>query len=105
MDQYMERDKSVFSSGALYPSSGEIRKIVKSLQKKVKEDKEVAKLFKKDPRRTIAQFGVNEDVQNQLLREMNLTARASLRWCVCTSCCKTCWTSACCLTRIVIVIE
>jgi hypothetical protein len=101
----MIQEKAVFSKGAFYPSNDDIKKIVKSLQKKVREDRKVAKLFKKDPRRTLANFGVNEDVQSQLLKEMDLATPAALRWCICTDCCKTCWTTACCITKIVITIE
>jgi hypothetical protein len=95
------RDKSAVVNGVLYPSSKDIKAIVTSLQRKVAEDPNMAKLFKKDPRRTLATLGLNEDVQSELLREMNIKlTRALLSWCICTECCKTCWCTACCITDI-----
>jgi hypothetical protein len=95
------REKATVIKGALYPSSKDISTIVKSLQKRVVEDPNVAKLFKKDPRRTLATLGLNEDVQSELLREMSVkTTSAMLGWCICTECCKTCWCTACCITDI-----
>jgi len=84
----------------LYPSRKDIKTIVTSLQRKVKTDGRIAMQFRKDPRRTLAALGLNEDVQTELLRDMGL--RTVARWCICTGCCKTCWCTACCITNIII---
>jgi len=94
------RDKAVVIKGILYPSNKDVKAIVASLQRKVKADPTIAKQFKKDPRRTLAAFGLNEDVQTELLRDMGLKTTA--RWCICTDCCKTCWCTACCITDVVV---
>jgi|SRR5580692_8643620 hypothetical protein len=96
------RDEATVIKGVLYPSSKDIKAIVTSLQRKVKADPAIAKLFKKDPRRTLATFGLNEDVQSELLREMGVKGTAAVlpKWCICTACCKTCWCTGCCITNI-----
>jgi hypothetical protein len=86
--------------GVLYPSDEHVKSVVASLQRKVKADPKMAKQFKKDPRRTLAALGLNEDIQVELLREMGMKSNARLSWCVCTDCCKTCWCTACCITDI-----
>jgi hypothetical protein len=74
--------------------------IISSLQLKVKTDPHIAQQFKKDPRRTLAAFGLNEDVQIELLREMGIKTSARLSWCACTDCCNSCWCTGCCITEI-----
>jgi hypothetical protein len=91
-------DKATVINGVLYPSYKDIKTIVTSLRRKVKADPHIAKQFKKDPRRTLAAFGLNEDVQNELLRDMGL--KTALRFCICTGCCDTCWCTGCCITSI-----
>lgn len=88
--------------GVLYPSNEDIKSIVASLQRKVKTDPKVARLLKKDPRRTLAAFGLNEDVQRELLRDMGMKARIRPEWCICTECCFTCYCTSCCTTEVCI---
>jgi hypothetical protein len=94
------RSKAAVVKGILYPSNKDIKSVVASLQRKVKTDRAMAKQFKKDPRRTLASFGLNEDVQRELLQEMGMKTSARLAFCVCTDCCKTCWCTDCCITDI-----
>ena len=91
-------DKTTVIKGLLYPSDKDIKAIVTSLQSKVKKDPRIAKQFQKDPRRTLAALGLNEDVQTELLRDMGL--KTALRFCICTGCCDTCWCTGCCITDI-----
>jgi hypothetical protein len=86
--------------GFFYPGSKELQSVVAALKKNVKTDAEFAKTFKKNPRATLANMGMNEDVQRELLQDMDRKARLSI--CICTACCKTCWCTKCCLTKIVI---
>jgi hypothetical protein len=92
------RNKTAVVKGILYPSDKDIKAIVASLQRKVKAHPELAKQFKKDPRRTLGAFGLNEDVQRELLQDTGINTSVRLEWCVCTGCRKPCWCTACCMT-------
>jgi hypothetical protein len=94
------KNKTAVVKGILYPGDKDIKAVVASLQRKVKADPKMAKQFKKDPRRTLAAFGLNEDVQTELLRDMGMKTSARLAFCICTDCCKTCWCTDCCITDI-----
>jgi hypothetical protein len=96
----LPKDKSAVIKGFLYPSEKDIKSVVASLQRHIKTDPNMAKQFKRDPRRTLGSFGLNEDVQRELLQDMGLKTRASLEWCICTGCCDTCWCTGCCITNI-----
>jgi stage V sporulation protein SpoVS len=94
------KDKAAVIKGVLYPSGKDIQTIVASLQRKLKTDPKTAERFKKNPRRMLAAFGLNEDLQRELLGEMGLKTSTTLEWCVCTDCCNTCWCTGCCITEI-----
>lgn len=93
------KDKAAVIKGVLYPSDDHIKAVVASLRRRVKADPKLAKQLRKDPRRSLAAFGLNEDVQRELLRDMGVKTKAGLDFCVCTHCCFTCYCTQCCTTE------
>jgi hypothetical protein len=96
-------DKTSVINGVLSPSKADVDKIVARLQAEIKSNPKVAAQFKANPRATLGAFGLNEDVQHELLRDMGVAAAASI--CVFTDCIHTCWFTKCYVTHIVITKE
>jgi hypothetical protein len=87
--------------GVVYPSRAQVNQVVAQLKSQLAASPQQAEQFKKDPRSVLAAFGLNEDVQRELLQDMGTTAAASI--CVFTDCYHTCWFTKCYVTHIVIV--
>jgi hypothetical protein len=94
-------DKTEIVDGVIYPSKADVEKVVAKLQSEVKSNPKIAEKFKTNPRGTLAAFGLNEDVQNELLHDMHIKPVEG-EWCIITSigCLQTCWFTACALTNV-----
>jgi len=86
--------------GVVAPSLADVKKVVTRLRKEVNTNPALAKKFKKDPRGVLSAFGLNEDVQNELLRDMGVTGNAAICWF--TECYHTCWFTKCVFTHLVV---
>jgi hypothetical protein len=82
--------------GTIIPDVATIKRAVRQIQSSVKKDSALAKAFRKDPRRFLADRGFPADVQRELLAESGRGPLAKKvpckRTCICTVVC--CYTKA-----------
>jgi len=83
--------------GVLYPSLADVRKAVERLQKEMKSNAKISRDLQATPREILGAFGLNEDVQNELLSDMALETHASSCYLTCIT---TCWFTNCVITSI-----
>jgi len=93
------RDTTVVVKGVISPSKDDVKKVVERIQSEIKANPKFAQQFSQNPRATIAAFGLNEDVQHELIRDMGVSGAAALP-CVFTECIHTCWFTDCIITHI-----
>lgn len=73
--------------GAIDPGINTVRKVARSIEKRVKQDREFAKSFRERPSLVLSAYGLNEDIRRELIREASLAATD----CDFLSCISTCW--------------
>jgi hypothetical protein len=82
------------------PTKEDVRKIVAKLRRDLKGSRSITKQWKQDPRSVLGAYGLNADVQNELLRDAGVNVAALP--CIFTECIHTCWFTDCVLTHIVV---
>jgi hypothetical protein len=95
----------VESAGVVALNGPAIRLIVKKLHDDMAKDPNLKKIFYEDPRRVLGAVGLNQEIQNELLRnevdfqDTPFFKGSAFAWpclctsCCCTGCCFTCWST------------
>lgn len=86
--------------GVIAPNKEDVRKVVAKLRRDLNASPKIKKQFKQDPRALLGAYGINGDVQNELLNDIGVNVEALP--CIFTDCIHTCWFTKCVLTHIVI---
>jgi hypothetical protein len=85
--------------GVIAPSKDDALKVVARVRRDLKADPRLGKRFLKNPRGLLGAYGLNEDVQRELLRDAGVKDSVAICWF--TDCFHTCYFTDCVFTHLV----
>jgi hypothetical protein len=87
--------------GTIFPNRADALKVADRIGRDLTTNPTLRKAFWQDPRGVLGAYGLNADLQRELLQDADITVISPL--CIFTDCYHTCWFTKCYVTRIVVV--
>jgi hypothetical protein len=86
--------------GTIAPNKADALKVAARVRRDLNKNPKLRKQFWKNPRGVLGAYGLNADVQRELLQDAGVSEAGAI--CVFTDCIHTCWFTKCYVTHIVI---